>query len=204
MDRKTSVSLSDRQRARDNHWRQNNAAEHNDQSYRRINKGHYGQCHCRAVRPFCLSRDICSGTDAESLRAQFVPGISARTSGERFETVVWRNLQTLSLFAQSLPFEITRKPGVVLDSRPGLSDRYQRQKLRGSQLPSTGRNLKLLPLEPLEMDRTRCAFHFPRVGFQGVRCCLQPPSSQLTAVPAMPRSRNIRIPPLANSSKCPA
>ena len=140
MDRKTSVSLSDRQRARDNHWRQNNAAEHNDQSHR-INKGCYGQCHCRAIRPFCLFRDICSGTGASGPDARCALAFHARTSIERFETALRRNLQTLSLFAQSLPFEITRNPGAGLDSGPGLSDRYQRQKLRGSQLPSSGRNL---------------------------------------------------------------
>ena len=87
---------------------QNNAAEHNDQRHRRINKGHYGQCHCRAVRPFCLSRDICSGTDASGPDARYALAFKARTSGEQLETVLRRNFRTLSKFAQSLPIEFTR------------------------------------------------------------------------------------------------
>ena len=88
MDRKTRASFtqccfsksgSDRQRARDNYRGQNNAAEHNDQRHRRINKGHYGQCHCRAVRPFCLPRDICSGTDASGPHARYALAFKART-----------------------------------------------------------------------------------------------------------------------------
>ena len=87
---------------------QNNAAEHNDQRHRRINKGHYGQCHCRAVRAFCLPRDICSGTDASGPNARYALAFDARTSGEQLETVLRRNFRTLSKFAQSLPIEFTR------------------------------------------------------------------------------------------------
>ena len=140
MDRTTSVSHRDRQWPRDKFWGQNNAAEHNDTCSDRIDSSHCGSCHCRAVRPFCLPRSLCSGTEAERLHARFALALSARTPGERFETVLRRLLRSLSQFAQSLPFEITRKPGAGLESRPGLSDRYQRQKLRGSLLPSSGRN----------------------------------------------------------------
>lgn len=112
MDRKTRASFTlrqrDRQRARDNFWGQNNAAEHNDQRHRRINKGHDGQCDCRAVRAFCLPRDVCSGTDASGPHARFALAFDARTSGEQLETVLRRNLRTLSQFAQSLPVEFTR------------------------------------------------------------------------------------------------
>lgn len=140
MDQNSSVSHNDRQRTRDQFWGQNNAAEHNDSSSCRINTGRRGPCDCRAVRRFCLPRSICSGTEAERLHARFALALSARTPGGRFETVLRRILRSLSQFAQSLPFEITRKPGAGLESRLGLSGRYQRQKLRGSQLPSSGRN----------------------------------------------------------------
>ena len=139
MDRKTSVSHSDRQRTRTNSWGQNNAAEHNDTRSVCINTGRRGPCDCRAVRPFCLPRSLCSGTEAERLHARFALALSARTTGERFETVLRRILRSLAKFAQSLLFEFSRKPGAGLESRLGLSDWYQRQKLRGSQLPSSGR-----------------------------------------------------------------
>ena len=119
---------------------QNNAAEHNDSSSDRIDSSHRGKCHRQTVRPFCLPRSICSGTGAGRRGACDALALSARTSSERYETVLRRYLRPLSKFAQSLPFENTRKPGAGLKSRPGLSDRYQRQKLRGSQLPSSGRN----------------------------------------------------------------
>ena len=140
MDRKNSVSHSDRHWTRDQFWGQNNAAEHNDTRSDRINTGRRGPCDCRAVRPFCLPRSLCSGTEAERLHARFALALSARTPGERIETVSRRILRSLSKFARSLLFEITRKPGAGLESRLGLSDWYQRQKLRGSQLPSSGRN----------------------------------------------------------------
>lgn len=146
MDRNTGLSLSvacsdrDWKWARDQFGEQDNAAEHNDSSSDRIDSSHCGSCHCRAVRPFCLPRRICSGTEAGKHGARDALAFPARTPDERFETVLRRYLQTLSKFAQSLPFEITRKPGAGLESGPGLSGRYQRQKLRGGQLPSSGRN----------------------------------------------------------------
>ncbi len=146
MDRNTGLSLSvtcsdsDWKWTRDQFWGQNNAAEHNDSSSDRIDYRHCGSCHCQAVRPFCLPRRICSGTEAGKHSACDALAFSARTPGERFETVLRRYLRPLSQFAQPLPFEITRKPGAGLESRPRLSDRYLRQKLRGSQLPSSGRN----------------------------------------------------------------
>ena len=141
MDRTNIVRHSDRQRARDQFRGQNNAAEHNDIRSDCNNTGRRGPCDCRAVRPFCLPRSLCSGTEAERLHARFALALSARTPGERFETVLRKILRSLSQFAQSLLFEITRNPGAGLESRLGLSDWYQRQKLRGRQLPSSGRIL---------------------------------------------------------------
>ena len=59
-------------------------------------------------------------------------------------------------------------------------------------LPRLRTKSDLLPLEPLEMGRTRRAIHVLRVSFRGYRCFPTAKLLALTAVPAKSPSRHIR------------
>ena len=163
MDRKTQL------RARDKFWRQDNAAELNDSCSDCFDTGPRGACHCTAVRPFCLPRNICSGAESGTQGACDALALSARTTGKRYEAVLRRQLQTLPQFAKSLPIEITLEFGAGLESRLRLSDRYQRQKLRGIRLPSFGRNPNFFRSNRSKWVAHGVLTHVLRVSFRGLR-----------------------------------
>ena len=180
MDRKTPSG------ARDKFRRQNNAAEQHDSCSGCIDSGPRGSCHRPAVRTFCLPRGVCSGTETGTHNARDALALSVRTTGERFETVLRRYLRLLSPLAQSLPFEITLECEAGLESRPWLSDRYQRQKLRGSELPSSGRNPNFSCSNRSKWVAHGVRTHVLRVSLQGLRRSFGVPVLRLTAVPAKP------------------